>query len=281
MVEPPDPALHTDYSNGRLNLSGIACLCLLEAIGYRASLGRNTQVAKLEIQGLHTTALCSLGSGWVPHVQQRWAARYPVLVEAFSHLTDLTLSVTDGSIQFTSDGELVSHGDGEAAEETLQLLRSAKSLKKLVLAYNNGSIAGSQSYLRALFEDPPHWPLLERLDLNLSGERVPHDLLLEFLSSMASTLSALALRKILVGDAGELIKQIPKVLKLRDVCLGRIWHYCAEHDDFHDLFVRGTDYRAPYEQSVRAYLLAETLDLPELRLCPTMGRGDAPPPQGS
>jgi hypothetical protein len=70
-----------------------------------------------------------------------------------------------------------------------------------------------------------------------------------------------------VGDVGDLVAQIPQILKLETVQITRIWHTQSRRPPrYLCLFPEGINVESPFENAVRRYLLGKTSECPDLGL---------------
>ncbi|KAF2206371.1 hypothetical protein CERZMDRAFT_89387 [Cercospora zeae-maydis SCOH1-5] len=116
------------------------------------------------------------------------------------------------------------------------------------------------------------WPKIEHLALSVSvsSKRFAH-----FRQLHSSTLESLELCETLVSNASKLLEQIPKVLQLDRVFIKRLYHNGPPlphrphrkvrlHYRGACLLADGTDFDAPYEQAMKAYLLRQSPDMPDV-----------------
>ncbi len=190
----------------RLFTSGVACVGLLEAIGFRASRGGIRQIEKLDVRASLRGRLQDL----YMDTMQGQKSRCRLLHEAFKHVSNLTLGVPDAHLF-----------DCELATELVSLLHSATKLRTLNFAYvrNEKFINGPAG---SLVDNPPHWPQIR--DLSLNTANTGSGALLELLRHLAPTLCSLKLYDLKITDGIGFVKQIPEILQLRRVYLERIVH---------------------------------------------------------
>ena len=156
-----------------------------------------------------------------------------------------------------------------AAESFLSLWKT-KNLQSLSLSFNEFDYNARVSRVTSLgdavidriLENSPSWPCFEHLRLSFDTS---HMKLLPFFQFLSPSLRSLELTDMQVGDAGQLVARIPKILKLDSVRLSSIWH-TEQGVSYQCLFPESTDIDAPLERAVRSYLLRQTNEIPDLGL---------------
>jgi hypothetical protein len=193
--------------------------------------------------------------------------RYHNVVDAFQHLTDLTLEVPYAA----TCGTMV-------AVETCQFLRTASHLRRLELAYTDvGHMIALTATDRLAWLDfvgsdktsAPYWPHLEHLSLSTN---VDHPYFLQFLQRHANTLRSLELRLMVVDNLVGVLREIPKTLELEHVYLGEVFGQVNERvlnwewDGFIEV---STDDRsadgAQLSRDIKAYLLRRSDFFPDMQ----------------
>lgn len=190
--------------------------------------------------------------------------RYNSMVQCFTYLTDLQLHRTVSS-RLSNDHALgMSH-------EVAQCIRAAHKLRKLDLKFQECHRVHRQQRPNGEFATPVGnifdgsagvlWPHLEHLALSLNlGQHVDFS---GFLRHHSNRLRSLELRKLYIIPGGRsFLQEIPKILTLKHVYVVRLRDRPSSSMS---VLARGTDYDDPYEKSVKAYLLGESDELPELR----------------
>ncbi|KAI5364988.1 hypothetical protein Slin15195_G045260 [Septoria linicola] len=282
-----DEAMH-DYEDQKLpfKLAERATLCLLEGLSLLngKNLDSFSSVASMTLQHIMvsgTTLIENWHRGPVQpadllrdaHLQE---PRRLWLAQPFVHLTDL-------SMRFDCDDSLNGYFISEIIH---QILVGARELRRLTLIVENtddvfdipddanddedGTFTYS-GHARLFQVDRPIWPHIQHLALSTF---VSARNFVNFLKLHASTLRSLELRRTAVFDAPSLLEQIPKVIQLDHVYVKGLNHHGAPlpHDDdvspsvYADpwLLSDGTDFDAPYEMSMKAYLLGKTSEMPDL-----------------
>jgi hypothetical protein len=165
----------------------------------------------------------------------------------------------------------ISENDSSSlAGEFLLFLRKTRNLQSLSLSfykyYNNPRaihITGpGDAIIDKILESRPSWPCLEHLRLSF---RTSHTKLLPFFEYLSPSLRSLELIDMDVGDARQLLTQMPEILKLDAVRLDSIWH-TRQTTGIQCLFPESTDVDAPVERAVRSYLLRKSNECPNLGL---------------
>lgn len=277
-----------------------ATLCVYEAMARRHEQG-SSPIVRLKIQHLMQNE-STLANNWrkgrrqprdlkrhshlqVP--QRLWLAK------PFAHLTDFSLRLDSNE---SVDRCYIS-------EQIHQLLIEAQELRRLVLTLEHPSVAGIRSFdeedheaysgeFEGEYGDPHYsgeacllhatsviWPKIEHLAIS-----VPFcaKKFIRFLKLHSSTLRSLEFHQALVYDVPTLLEQIPKVVHLDHVYIKTLVHIGTElrHPQYAGPFDKAwfladsTDFDAPYEQSMKAYLLGKSPAMPDLledhlgRLCP-------------
>lgn len=135
----------------------------------------------------------------------------------------------------------------------------------------------SDSQLESLFDsEEVLWPNLESLSL---ATNIPAEILLKFLAKHAGSLRKLELKDMLIHNVDHAVHHIPKILTSLTHCYMECLWDDASHTtsiggvggndtmtDVNYLCVlsRGTDFNAPYEEAVKAYLLGRSEEMPVL-----------------
>ncbi|KAK5695507.1 hypothetical protein LTR97_009016 [Elasticomyces elasticus] len=285
-----------DWTEGDERFTGIAegqpPLCLLEAVGFRAQFAGTTHISKLMVQNTYRKSYMDrLGTtvgqgGNNRHLCESptYARRYLNVLEGFKHITALKLEIV-GSIPV----------EPQVMIEICTILRTATQLRRLELSFLDDYelLMGGVVHTKALSDSfcgehddsiqhakesqPLYWPHLEHMALRTN---ITPDPFVSFLRRHAATLRSLELRDMSVDDATDLLKEIPKVLKLDHVHIEKIYgvntKYDASDEDSYPFicYLRdGTSCPDDYEKNLRAYLLGQAEKLPELR---EHGRGGKP-----
>lgn len=248
-IEEPDYAHQT----------GQAALLLLEAIGYRSSYAAIKQVTDLNVHSSHLDPYLSL----MDHSSVTQSLRYQTILAGFQHLTTLCLYVPHATVSASISGLGV-------LVETMDFLRTSRHLRKLDLRYGDDEMSPSDEYefqLESLFNsDEVLWPGLENLSL---ATNLPADILLKFLRKHAISLQALELRDMLIDNVDFAVEQIPKILSLKHCYMECLWDDAPPDGanlgvNYLCVLSRGTDCNAPYEQSIKSYLLGQCEFMPAL-----------------
>ena len=261
-----------------------AVLCLYEAMARHDEQG-SSPVTKLKVQHIMKNA-STLVSDWrrgprqpadllrnshVQAPQRLWLAR------PFAHLTDLSMYID-------ADESLESRF---ICEQIHQLLIDAKELRRLAFVVDNtdvneaplidedhGEHQDDENYSgeACLFHATSViWPKIEHLAISANVNATKFT---NFLRLHSPTLKSLELRRTLVYNAPSLLEQIPKVLRLDHIYIKGLIH-CGPglpHEEDVDpilidnawLLSDGTEFGAPYEQSMKAYLLGQSPEMPDL-----------------
>lgn len=149
-------------------------------------------------------------------------------------------------------------------------LRTARHLRKLELRYGDDEMSPddeSDSQLESLFDsDEVLWPKLEELSL---ATNIPAEILLKFLGNHAGCLKSLELRDMLIHNVDFAVEQIPRLVVLKHCYMECLWDDTPRVGNDLDVnylcvLSRGTDFNAPYEESIKAYLLGQRQHMPPL-----------------
>lgn len=270
LVSPRDwmQDLYSSSTKQRADISSQAFLCLLEAIGFRASFSGSHPVTTLSLRTSHHGPWPKLMGAMPREMRDNglpaidYKMRYQMILEGFSHFTDVDLGV------YNDPDESHVSGD-DIGKEVADLLRAAKGLKRLQLVYRDDMLGrvGFEPLLTAppltpIFTAAPPWRQLEGITLSVD---MPHLHILDLLRHVSTSLQSLELRAMAVGDAHELFLQIPKVVKLQRIYLQSIW---AEDSDApvggRFMLQGGIDADEPYERAMKAYLLGQQDEFPGL-----------------
>lgn len=267
LVGPDDWMYSLDFQDARYaDLSGQAALSLLAGITYRATFSGTAPVTKLSVHSPHLDSYQHLMNVSWPSVPMGLPSQRSVshqLTGAFHNLTDLHIHVPHATVTARLSGLGLAH-------ETITFLSSATQLRKLDLRYGDDELSpdDDSTHLVPLFDEVDlcvHWPHL--VDLRLATN-MPAEILISFLARHKASLKCLELRDMLVHDTDFVITNIPKVVELGRVYVECLW------DDAEPLGIssvsylcalsRGTDFDDPYEHSVKAYLLGQSDQVPEI-----------------
>ena len=270
MLVSPDDWIYSKENIGdglpsyvRACTSGHAALVLLEAIGFRASFAGTKHINKLTVHTTHHGSFKHLMGYELERTAERRAlgfeSRFHEIGEGFRNIQQLDLRVPHAAKSNTVGGEA-------AGIEIVAILLASRRLRRLNLSYDDDDTGLSSlpypatSSLAPLFTSSPRWKQLKYLSLSID---VPHTLLLPFFRTLSPSLKSLELRDMVVEDVGELISGIPKILHLEHVYLEGMFQR-RTGDGFGCAFVDGSDVDRPYEKAIKAYLLGESGELPEM-----------------
>lgn len=266
LVGPDDWMYSTDFQEANYAyLSGHAALSLLEAVAYRASFSGTQHLKSLYVHSAHLDPyrrLMNEASGTIFEHEFHNLGIHQ-LHEGFRHLNKLCLHIPHATISARLNGSSM-------AKETMEFLRLARQLRSLDLRYGDDELSPDDdaSQLETLFLDGSEnvlWPDVKHLAL---ATNVPAEILIGFLRNHAKSLESLELRDMLVHDVDLALVQIPKVVQLQHVYVEQLWDEASENDatSVRHLCVlsKGTDFNAPYEQSVKSYLLGKISTLPAI-----------------
>ncbi|PPJ54603.1 hypothetical protein CBER1_06153 [Cercospora berteroae] len=267
-----------------------ATVCLYEAMARRNE-QQSSPVTKLKIQHMMQNE-STLATDWRRGRRQPSCLRLDSVLQVpqrlwlakpFAHLTDFSMRFDSNE---SVDRDYIS-------EQIHQLLIKAQELRRLVLTLELPNVAGLRSFDEEDHEgyydefgeehgDPHYsgeacllhatsviWPKIEHLALS-----VPFcaKKFINFLKLHSSTLRSLELHQALVYDVPTLLEQIPKVVHLDHVYIKTLVHIGpalphAQHSGPFDkawFLADSTDFDAPYEQSMKAYLLGKSSIMPDL-----------------
>ena len=273
----PDDWIHdkaySDTEKG-ICLSGCSTLSFLEAVEFRSSFAGTKPLETVTIHSAHAGAYgdvvrTSLNLGNAPLILQsvhKWDAQLTKIAMGFRQLRYLHLRVQHLSLEHETGMELIA------------LLTAAKELRSLQLEYSEHGDDGvktvlAQDSLMTVFESDRPWPHLQHLGLSIN---MLGSVLSPLLDNLALTLRSLELRNMLVYGVTAVIGQIPETLSLERVYLECIWDERARYIDRHSeevveydcVFPYGTNIDDPFERSIKAYLLRQSSELPELNVGP-------------
>ena len=245
-------------------------LTILEAIAFRASFSGIKQITRLK---LHSKQRGSWGRMTAAHPEWSPPAlsvptverKLNTIPEGFRHLTHISLCLT----HLRND-----HLDSLSfLTEFTKFLHAAKQVRSLNLSFCDCRRTYEwepfypqpiEDNLYPFLDGRPSWPFIEHFGLNM---HVQHEKLLTFLQFLSPSLRSLKLTNMGVGDAGELVTQIPRILKLQTVEMTRLWHTQARQPPrYRCLFPDGIDVVSPFESAVRGYLLGKASECPDLGL---------------
>ncbi len=256
MDEPLDSSV-----NGH-ELSGVACLSFLEAIGSRASLPGVKQITKLDVWSLHDGPLQDLMNSddgtELTYIQRGWDTRYQKLQEGFRPLTELTFNVHH---EYYVKEDL----SQQKVVELMGLLHAAKRLKKAHVVYTNKDEFDMHldPFESSLARAPPSWPAIEHLTMSTHNMTHPH--FVNMLRCYAPTLRSIKLDTMMVGDLEPFIAELPRVLKkLETVHLQGIYYRCPHCKRLHCQFGREYGFGTLEGWAVKAYILGKQTALPDL-----------------
>jgi hypothetical protein len=250
-------------------ISSQATICALEAMAYRPA---ERAISRLEVNPWPTLGcvhmddepkmVWDLFTSTPPHLEftrrgEKHASWYQRLVgKALARVKDLKIDV---SIASGYDARTCAY---KIRDEITRTLCVAKELRSLDVEFSD-----DEAVLRRVLpldhvfsaHDEVLWPHLKHLSLstNLSAQNF-----LSFLHQHSSTLRSLELRDMLIGDLGTVIRETPSILELQHIYLECVSHSADEMTSC--FFVQGTDEPEPYEQSVKAWLLRQSEDMPPL-----------------
>ncbi|KAI7162256.1 hypothetical protein KC349_g2123 [Hortaea werneckii] len=273
---PETDDLHDEHLHNT-DLLGRVLQWTLEAVGQRAQFSGTKQVRRLDIvqsdpipfNELMRAAADGSRTSDNPLAQ---GARFHTMVEAFSHVQDLTFE-----LPHARQGEKY-HGR-HLRDETVELLRAAKNIEILKLHFPDDKLDGNQWSMR--FDLSGHFSCLES---NQNAFRWPHltslslstnvkaDPFLSFLAAHSTTLRSLTLFEMDLGDVRKVLSAIPRVLPgLTDVhvqyVLGLIQGTPGmedEDDVWGHYLIEGTSVEDGYHEDVKRYLLGQSEELPLL-----------------
>lgn len=119
--------------------------------------------------------------------------------------------------------------------------------------------------LQTILTTAPPWPDLEYLSLSVDITNAEH---FHFYELLTPPLRSLELHHLRVDDIPELLRSIPKILNLQHVFLQNLWSTNWDRSEKTCEFWKGTDFAGALEDDVKAYLLRQSDELPELPLDP-------------
>ncbi|KAK3625037.1 hypothetical protein LTR56_020681 [Elasticomyces elasticus] len=280
LVKPEDWRSHQNHFHIHYpptTAEGQAALCLLEAVGSRSRLAGVKHITKLEIYSKHCESYMDLlggslqegGVGRTELASSAYRSRHRNVLEAFTPLIELKF-LRRFEVEFWHRSECTTFG--------------VDRVFALSLCFDGGDDAeamdgsGRTSY----------WPDLEHLSLRTN---VVYPEFLSFLRQHPK-LKSLTLENMIVGDASNLLTEIPKVLKLDKVSISNMW---SDNKDFDAMSGKGHPYNlhlkhstnqeldlsslwrgytdGVYEKSVKHYLLRQIDELPEIKVEGTGGIG--------
>ncbi|KAI7185972.1 hypothetical protein KC316_g8723 [Hortaea werneckii] len=249
----------------------------LEAVGHRAQFSGTGQVKRLVLLHNDLTPLKAVirAAAEASHTSDNPLAqgvRFQTVVEAFSHVQDLTF-------------EFPYAGKGEEAygrqfrDEAVELLHAAKNLEVLKLQYLDDE--RDQSSMNMEFDLSGHfadlesnpdafsWPHLTTLSLSTNVKAEPF---LAFLAAHSRTLRSLTLIDMDLADVQKVLSATPSALPgLQDVHVKRVLDLIQgtpgmedEDDVWAHYLIEGTSHQGTYEQNVKRYLLGQREELPLL-----------------
>ncbi|KXT02785.1 hypothetical protein AC578_5400 [Pseudocercospora eumusae] len=267
-----------------------AILCLLEAIAKR-NRTRNDgtdsaykPITKLLFQHQfldHASLIANWSNslyGTAPETREwsiRHLGRLP-LAAAFTNITTLTMW-----LHF--DDERPIHYQAMLFAQLHHFLYAATKLQKLILQIecpdqfdqDLEDFNGMAPSVNIFDTTTTIWPDITYLALSANVET---DKLLNFLRLHSQTIKHLRLTDMVVRNVPILIDQLPSTISrnLETIFLRQLWHEGIESLPHHEdesienrdlcLLSHSTDFNAPYEKSVKAYLLGKTDVKPDLRL---------------
>ncbi|KAI7239411.1 hypothetical protein KC330_g1976 [Hortaea werneckii] len=276
------PGLHDTFDGVRVHNPEFFSSPLqwtLEAVGHRAQFSGTGQVKRLVLLHNDLTPLEEVIRAAASNTSENPLAqsvRFQTVVEAFSHVQDLTF-------------EFPYAGDGEEAygrqfrDEAVELLHAAKNLAVLQLQYLDYDL--DQSSMTTQFSmdfdlsdrfadregnpDAFRWPHLTSLSPSTNVKAEPF---LAFLAAHSTTLRSLTLIDMDLGDVQKVLSAIPSVLPgLQDVHVKRVLDLIQgtpgmedEDDVWAHYLIEGTSHQGTYEQNVKRYLLGQREELPLL-----------------
>ncbi|GAB1743590.1 hypothetical protein NU219Hw_g517t1 [Hortaea werneckii] len=275
------PGLHDTFIGGILHSPEFLSSPLqwtLEAVGHRAQFSGTVQVKRLvllhngqtPLQEVIRAAAKASNTSENPLAQ---GVRFQTVVEAFSHVQDLTLE-----FPYAGDGE--EFYGRQFRDEAVELLHAAKNLEVLKLQYLDAEPSMNWQFSIDLDlsdhfadlrgnPDAFRWPHLTSLSLSTNVKAEPF---LAFLAAHSATLRSLTLIDMDLGDVQKVLSAIPSVLTgLKDVHVKRVLNMIQgtpENEDEDDVrahyLIEGTSYQGTYEQNVKRYLLGQREELPLL-----------------
>ncbi|KAI7485410.1 hypothetical protein KC351_g3939 [Hortaea werneckii] len=189
----------------------------LEAVGHRAQFSGTGQVKRLlllhnDLTPLKEVIRAAVKASSTSDNPLAQGVRFQTVVEAFSHVSDLTF-------EFPYTGEAEEAYGGQFRDEAVELLNAAKNLKILKLQYQEEELDESSMSMRfdlsghfADLESNPdafRWPHLTLLSLSTNVKAEPF---LAFLAAHSTTLRSLTLVEMDLGDVQKVLSAIPHVL---------------------------------------------------------------------
>ena len=260
--ERPD---HSFYHQARLEeLRGQPLLWMLGAIGYRSQFSGTNQIAKLELQYSHIVPLRNLMGKYANSGVSEYdrEARFQTIAEGFGHARDLTLEVPHAA---ESELEFLS----AMRDEVVELLLAAMNLESLRLVFGDDELAHGGEQMDYDLTNTLgvggsiHWPHLQHLAL---CTKVRAASFLEFLRRHSGTLNSLEMRDMELEDVHRVFYEIPQILKLKHVYAECVWgEFGGDREGWSCYMTQSTDNDAPYEKSIKAYLLGQTDELPKMK----------------
>jgi hypothetical protein len=248
---------------------------VFEAIAFRASFSGTKPVAKL---GLHIRQHTVEGTleyeSWESIMISRalehsYAAKMNKILNGFQHLTHIDWCIYQSLIPGI---KLASF-----ARDTAKFLRGSRSLQSLCLSlYDRGDVRTrhdettiGDATIKELLDGGSLSPDLRYLRLRF---RATCTGLLSLFRTVSRSLLSLELKDMEVGNAHELIIQIPEILRLEKIQLKSIWHV-RETSEIQCLFSEGLDVNGYFENAVRDFLLRNVEQCPDLGLDSTLMQG--------
>lgn len=242
---------------------GLASAYVLGAAGYRSNFSGMHQVRSLVIDLMHSLPMTEVNDYPGPPFP-RSDVRRNLMIEGLRHVHSLRLTYylsphacPNSSITWRAD-----------AQQATALLRAASQLRRLEVIYPHHRCSTLHPELisnplslpvNTQFECPTAiWPQLEELVLSTG---IYAREFVEFLSLHSQSLRYLEMHDMYCDDWTFLLEQVPKVVKLDNVYLRRLWQYHEVTDFVIHYFANGTD----GELDTRRYLLHGEGKLPTLR----------------
>jgi hypothetical protein len=241
-------------SSSRVELSGQALICLLEAVGYRATFAGVKHMRTLR---LNTSFLdCPLydfdphRSGGTVYVKQRWASRWQHVQEGFKHLTEFsfrfTPPVSPDSLPMLSDPM-----DALLLRAILEPLHSATKLQSVHL-----HAPMSTSLLGSCVNPKRHRPPpVSHLHLSMF---MWHADLYDILEHQGSRLQSLTLCEIAIHDLDRLSMSLRKLGHLKNLEIRRFLWNCYKCKTEFDFLHTDDDSSRALGEAIASYLLKKT-----------------------
>ena len=247
---------------------------IFEAMAFRASFSGTKPVTKLGLHiQQHIVPENEIYESWESVLTRRFSSSYLRLgrsfatnlnkiLEGFQHLTHIDWCVCQSLMPGFDSASL--------AKDTARFLRGSRNLRSLCLSlYDRDDVPTRREYpaigdatIKNLLAVAPDWPHIHHLHLRF---RATCTGLLPLFRIVSPSLRSLELTDMEVGNAHELITQIPEILDLDKVQLKSIWHV-RETSEIQCLFIEGLDVKGHFETGVKKFLLHDVEQCPDLGL---------------